>query len=130
MKLPKTANYFCMVALMKNNKCVFPSKVCFETLKNVKETKRIAWKIYAFRGSCRKPISCNFTDISKFMILFHLPWLGEQSITYWFANFWKIKIEKQINFFSSKKLIFLLVLHIFTGKRLNIQKVVCDGIRN
>ena len=63
----------------KNYKHEFPSKVCFETFSEKRKENELHRKYTLFRGFCRKAIfSYNFTDITKFMILFHLQWPGAE----------------------------------------------------
>ena len=66
------------------------------------------------------------------MILFHLQCIGSERQIPVLRISEKKKIEKQINFFSEKShfLHIFCLSRVFTGKRSNIQKVVCDGLGN
>ena len=70
-------------------------------LKNIKKTN-CKENIRFLGGSCRKCIY-NFTDITKWLILFHLQTVGAGRHISSFLNFWKIKIwEANQNIFLKK----------------------------
>ena len=91
----------------KNNNHVFPSKVCFDTFSEKRKENDLYLNYMLLGGPAEKPISSyNFTDITKFIILFHLQWLGAERHT-GFANFWKIKIWEANQFFFQKNAFFV-----------------------
>ena len=107
--------------------------VCFETFSEKRKENELHGKHTLF-GVLQETISSyNFTDLTKFMILFHLPWLGAKSKIL-VCEFLKNKnFKRKLNFFLQKNAFFaycFFVLHVFTGKRSNIQKAVCDGLGN
>ena len=74
-------------------------------------------------GVCRKIFFLyNFTDIIKFIILFHLQRLGAHNKVSRFSNFWKIKWRKIDNSFPSLTFLSTCLLYcvILSGNRWKI----------
>ena len=55
----------------------------------------------------------NFTDITKFMVLFHLQRLGAENKVSCFSNVWKMKCRKRFCFFFFKILHFHAIVCVF-----------------
>ena len=100
----KKKNYYSperKTCLTKNNKHVFPSKVCFNTFSEKRKENELHGRYMLLGGPAEnRGSSYNFTNITKLMILFHLQWLGRSRASHTsFANFWKIKIWEANQFF-------------------------------
>ena len=66
--------------------------LCF-FCKSVKHKENDLHTNIGFLGSCRKSIFYNFTEKTKFMIVFHLQSLAAERHRQHFLNFWKIKFK-------------------------------------
>ena len=96
--------------------------------------KTICIENIRFFGVCRKCIfSFNFTDRTKFMILFHLQRLGSQRRELRCFNFWKIKCRKKVYIFF-KILRFCAIVCVFflmkTDVKLHLRCRQLNSIQN
>ena len=104
--------------------------VCFQTFSVKCKGKQFAQKIYVFQGPCGKMhLFYNFTDITKFMILFYLQRLGAE---HHFFKSLKIKFRKTVTFFCCKFYVFIQYLFCFvflleTDRKWKNQNCCCLG---
>ena len=99
-------------------------------LKNVKTTNCI--ENISFYGVLKNYLPLQFHRDNKIYDFISFTMTRSRASHTGFVNFWKIKIWEANQFFFQKIKFFayfLFVLQVFTGKRSNIQKVVCDGLR-